>query len=216
MPLLYHYVGREPLHEALPEAEHLGADRVAGRDCEIFRFAQVEWTSPQDLVYHLDKETSIPLKVESFRDRASFDAGKPLWVWTADKLERVDGHPVVRDSTQVDYAAGGAEPAFTRTFRVESIAFDKDYPASTFWPVFQPGVGVLDVIAGKSYREPGADPEAEVDASASRGGEAATTTAQPLQAIPPGHWTSTLSTVSLGLGISVLVASLAVVWWRRR
>lgn len=216
IPHVFYYVGRKPLYEVLPEAEYIGTDQVLGRDCEIFRISQVQWHTPQDLVYHLDKETSIPLKIESYRDEESRVERHPQWVWTADAIEQFDGHPVVVKSTQLDYTAPGSELSFTRTFQVQSISFNKDYPESMFWPDLQPGITVFDTITGKTYPAPGDPRERQGDESANRESVATTSTSSPLQALPPSHWTSAFSTLSLGLGISVLLASLTLIWWRRR
>jgi hypothetical protein len=206
VPLLYLYVGREPLHEALREAHYLGQARVLGRGCEAFLFKQVKWFVPQDQVFYLDRATSIPLKVESFSDAEARSREAPLWAWTAEELGEVQGHPVVLRSKQVDYE-GQTEPTMTRTFQVESIAFDQTYPASTFWPAKQPGVPVMDAIANKVSTTPGARPEPAEAARPAAG--------RAIVAEPPGDWTAMMPTAALGLGVATLAAGL-LLWWRRR
>ena len=154
-PLLFLYVGREPLYEALPKAQSLGKGEVMGRECNVFLFTQVRWSIPQDQVFYLDKITSIPLKVESFRDKESREKNEPLGVWTAKSLDKIQGHFAPLKSTQTAYSKDGSL-SLTWDFTVNSIAFNEEYPASTFWPAFQPGVTVLDGISNKSYVVPGA------------------------------------------------------------
>jgi hypothetical protein len=74
-----------------------------------------------------------------------------------------------------------------------------------FWPVYQPGVNVIDSLSGEAYREPGGD-------TAVTGSEIAQ---QPIRAEPLDDGTSTLSRISLGLGLLVIVVGLTL-WWRRR
>ena len=150
-PLRFLYVGREPIHKALPSAAYLGEDRVLNRACHVFLFAQVRWEIPQDHVYYLDKATSVPLKLASYRDQTARDQKKPLWVWTAESLDKVQDHFVSLKSKMIQYAED-LQPGFTWTYSVISIQFDKDYPASMFSPAPQPGVTVLDSINSKRTR----------------------------------------------------------------
>ena len=197
------YVCREPLHVALSKAESLGSDRVLDRDCDVFLFRGLRWRAPQDHVYHLDRATSIPLKVESFKDQAARDIRQPSWVWTAESLDQVQDHFITLKSREVM-----SNPQFTWKLQVESVAFNKDYPSSTFWPVLQPGVSVLDSISKKSYRVPGGD-RTNSDAKEQP------SDARPVQAIPPQGYLSVVSTVSLGLGLAVFFVGISL-WWRRR
>ena len=107
-PLLYLYVGREPLYEALTKAEYLGKSEVMGRECHAFLFPQVRWSVPQDQIFHLDNATSIPLKVETFRDKAARDKKETLGAWTAQSLDKVEGHYVPLKSTTVAYNKDGS------------------------------------------------------------------------------------------------------------
>jgi hypothetical protein len=207
-PLLFMYVGRDPLHEALPKAQDLGKGEVLGRECDVFLFSQIRWSFPQDHVYYLDHATSIPLKVESFRDKPSRDKKEPIWVWTAQSFDKVQGHLVTRKSTEIAYGKEGA-PLITWDCNVESIEFDKDYPASTFWPTFQPGVTIFDATADKIHQVPGAK-QAASDAM-----KEAATSAQPIQATPPRDWSSLASNTTFALGCAIVIIA-GLLWWRRR
>lgn len=197
------YVCREPLQVALTKAEALGPDRVLDRDCDVFLFRGLRWRVPQDHVYYLDRATSIPLKVESFRDQAARDNRQPLWVWTAESLDRVQDHFIALKCQHVL-----SSPLTTHKYQVESVVFNKDYPSSTFWPVLQPGVSVLDTISNKHYRVPGGDrtlSDAKEQPSA----------AYPVEAIPPQGYLSVASTAFLGLGIAIFFLGI-ILRWRRR
>lgn len=205
-PLLFLYVGRVPLYKSLSKAQYLGKGEVIGRECNLFLFPQVRWAVIQDQVFYLDQATSIPLKVETFRDQASREKKEPLWVWTAQSLDKVQGHFVPLKSTETLYAKDGS-PQLAYDFHVESIEFDKEYPASTFTPVFQPGVTVLDGFTNKAYEAPGvkkAVPSAPKETAA---------TIQPIQAVPPRDWSANAPILSLGLGAVVLIV--AGLLWRR-
>jgi len=202
-PIQLLYVCREPLHKALPKAESLGTGTVLGRDCDIFLFRQLRWRVPQDHVYYLDRATSIPLKVESFKNQAARDAAEPLWVWTAESLDKVQGHFIPLNCQMVRF-----KPNVTWKYHVESVVFNKEYTASTFWPVLQPGVFVRDFISQKSYKVPGAE-------KTTLGAPERSSNAQPIQAIPPQGYLSALSTVSFGVGLVVFFVGIAI-WMRRR
>ena len=208
-PLQFFYVARTPLQEALPKSTYLGIDRVNGRECKTFLFAKVKHTvGTQELVYSLDAATGTPLKVVSYIDEPSRIKGTPIWTWTCDKLESTQGHEIPAVSTSTSsYVKDGKTVVVTHKFTVESIKFDQDYPASTFWPVIQPGVPVMDSLAKKVYETPGAKLPEKVSAT--------TVATQPLVAAPPRDWSSTVSSITLGLGLAVLIAG-GVLWWRRR
>jgi hypothetical protein len=204
-PLGFLTVGREPLHKALRRAAYLGKDRALNRDCDVFLFTQVQWEVPQDQVFYLDKATSIPLKVESFSNEADRKAKRRAWVWAAESLDQVDGHFVALRSNMIAYSAN-AEPEYTWNFHVQSVAFDKDFPATVFWPVVQPGVDVFDAISGKSYKVPGATPGSPAEPSR---------TAHPIEASPPRGWMGAVSSVTMALGATIIIAA-CVLWVRRR
>jgi hypothetical protein len=203
-PLRFLYVGREPLHKALPKATCLGEDQNLNRQCDVFLFTKVSWEVPQDQIFHLDRATSIPLKVEAFKDEADRNAKKPLWVWTAQSLDKVDGHFVPLSSEMIAYSED-SQPAFKWRFRVQSIAFDKVFPTAMFWPTLQPGVTVLDAIAGKTRQVPGVKPAQPAKPA----------TTQTMEALPPSGWTTRISSVTLTLGTATLIGA-GIYWWRRR
>jgi hypothetical protein len=207
-PLLFLYVGREPLHEALPRAEYLGKGQVIGRDCNLFLFVGVRWTPTQDQVFHLDEATAIPLKVESYRNKEARDKHEPMGSWTAKSLEVVQGHPVPMTSTLVQLG-GDHNPMFTWDYKVDSIQFDNHYPASMFWPTFQPGVTVFDSFTKKNYTVPGA--------AATKPGAAKTAegSVQPIQATPPRDWSAFAPGAFLVVGLALLLTG-GIAWWRRR
>jgi hypothetical protein len=142
--LLFLFVGSERLDTALANATYLGESQVLGRPCNSFLFEDVRWLRPQDHVYHLDRETAIPLKVEAFADQAARDSKSPLWVWTAESLDEVDGRHFVLRSTQTSFHNG--EPSITWRNAVERIEFDKEYPDSLFAPNFDANVTIVDYV----------------------------------------------------------------------
>jgi len=205
-PIQFFYVARTPLHEALPKAIYLGPDRVNGRECQSFLFKNVHYTvGTQDQVYYLDATSGTPLKVVSYSDEASRTKETPLWTWTCGKLETTQGHEIPAISTSNSYGPDGKTVTGTHTYTVESIKFDQEYAATTFWPVIQPGVPVLDSIAKKQYETPGVKlPETK-----------SATAEPPLVATQPRDWSSTFSFMALCLGLGILIAG-GVLWWRRR
>jgi len=211
-PLRLFHVGRKPLDRALADSEHLGTERVIDRECDLFLFRQVKWGIRQDHVYAIDRDTGVPLRVVSFKDEAARGADDPLWSWTAESLDFVDGRPVVLKSIQVapksDDGAG-----LRRLIQVESVAFDRDYPASTFWPTIQPGVHVFDTIARRDYDQPGARPPAAPPAITPP--IASVEAPTPIVAEPGTGWATYLKAGSLILGVALLVGGL-ILWWRRR
>ena len=152
-PLQVLYVGREPLHKALTKAKSLGESRFLDRDCDVFLFEKVRWVSPQDHVYYLDRETSIPLKVKSFKDEASRQKQEPLWVWKAQSVDKVQGHAVPLKSELTTPLAGTASP-YVWKYEVKSVEFGKEYPESTFWPTIQPGVDVFGYLDLEAIQDP--------------------------------------------------------------
>lgn len=209
-PLFFHWVGREPLHEALTNAQPQGESQVLGRACDVFLFSNVGLTGQQDHIYHLDKSTSVPLKVEFYRNPGDREANRPLILWTAKSLDTVQGYPIVRESVQLNYTGEDDTLSMTREYRVESVAFNKEFPKSTFWPEFQPGAVVFDTIANKSvYQVPGAE-----GATPSTPHAHAEPVSNAVRAEPPTPWSTYAASTSIALGLAILVTSLAL-WWRR-
>ncbi len=216
-PLQYFYVGKVPLYEALPGATYLGGGTVAGRESEVFLFPRVKWARfPQDLVYDLDKATSIPIRVRAYSVEGGMtdpDATAPAWSWTARTVDAIQGYHMSLRSESARFLKDGADYTSDTQSRaeitVESLVYDKSYPSSTFWPVSQPGVDIFDAIAKKSFRIPAPKPTAEESAQV----QALLT--DPIGAVPPSDWTEWLSPAAFGLGIAVLGVAV-ISWWRRR
>jgi len=208
-PLRYYHVGLMPLHEALANAERIGQERVIGRICENFHFREVGLPGmQQSLVYSLDEQTSLPLKVAAFSSPVQVRDKMPSWVWEATTLDRVSGRHFALSSKYASFrvrktAAGDwdSKPDLSSTIQVTEISFDTPIPHTAFWPDFQPGVRVLDSIAKRKYEIPGARPSTR-DAA---------TVGTPIRVEPDrGSWLP-------GAGVALSLAALAVafVLWRR-
>jgi hypothetical protein len=207
-PLLFLYVGRHPLNEALSKAEAMGKQEVIGRKCDVFRFPRVQWTAPQDQVFYLDTATAIPLKVEAYRVAADRDGKEPLGVWSAESLDQVHGHFVTMKSNQTEYGKDGT-PTFMWKYNVESIEFDKTYNSSMFWPTLQPGVTVFDAVANKIREVPGGSRAQPTDLKGS------VVSPTPVRATPPGDWTAFGSVAAFLIGVAILIMG-GVLWRRQR
>lgn len=205
-PLLYEYVGREPLPKALARAEPVGAGSVIHRPCDAFLFRRVPWLVVQDQVFYLDRETGTPLKVVSFRDEEMRKQDEPLWVWEAESFEVVSGHPVVQRSTLIEYDRQRA-PNFIWREHVEFIEFDKDYSSFQFWPTIQRTATVFDsftkqIREGAKEQGPSAAPAVPLAPRPS------------LEATQPYTWVSYMHAAALGLGSLAIIT--AVILWRRQ
>lgn len=212
-PVTFLYLQHEPLAKALPKAEYLGRERRLGRECEVLLVKDVKWSYyPVDIVYHLDRETALPLKVRCF-DAVTDRAPNALqWSWEAKSFDRLESgqHWPLR-SADVSYRlaeGGGIKILSSREIQVETIHFNKEYPESIFRPIEEPGTHVLDRVQKKQYVVPGASKAIEDTTETSAPPPA------PIQATPPPDWTSTASTVGLILGLA-LIAVGALAWWRR-
>ena len=206
-PLLYFYVGRKSLYEALPKADYLGTGECLGKECDLFLFKQVRWLVPLDQVFTLDKNTSIPIRVDNFRDAVSREKKLPLNTWTAKSLERVQGHDLQLKSSLVQYGTDG-RPVFQWDFEVKRIKYNESYPEATFRPILQPGVTIIDDTTNKISRTPRAvvTPEAGQQSNAA--------IVQAIQATPPGVWSTTFSAVGLVFGAALVIVGVFG-WWRR-
>lgn len=208
-PLRYYYVGLTPLPEALPDAVPLGTGTVLGRPCTTVRFDGVGRSSrPQALVYHVDTEAGIPLKVTAYENPEFLARDLPNWRWEATRVASIQGRLFPMASTYTSYVVldrdqPGRESAHRDVevqIDVARATFDRAVPRQAFWPAYQPGVFVLDTVAKRSYRVPGgAAPE-------TRSG-----TGEPIRVNPPaGGWL-----VGTGIGLSLGVLLLAA-WLRGR
>lgn len=223
-PLNSYYVGLEPLHMALPRAEHLRSEPFLDRPCEVFRVPEVRGSLVLDHVHHLDGETGIPLQVATYLNSRPFKEERPYAVWKATSIERVQGHPFVMNSTHVTYAPGDGTVTFERTFEVRSLVFDQDYPDSMFFPVIPSGSQVIDAVAKKTVVWPSRTPvknESRPSASKSKPDpkpkaepRPQAEVANPIRAEQPQPWPSAFGGV-LGAAGLLLMAAGFFLWWRR-
>ncbi|WP_169974202.1 hypothetical protein [Tautonia rosea] len=214
-PIRYYHVGLTPLHEALPTAERLLDEQVIGRDCDVFHFEGVGRPGrEQSLVYALDKETSVPLRVSAYNDPEFLDSGVPNWVWEAESLDRVGEHHYPKASKLSSYVirnADGERPKaeldVVTAIRAEEVVFDASYPASTFWPDIQPGIRVFDLIEGGSYVAGGGEEAVSDDLAVSQIQE----DTPPIRVGEPGTgaWMG-------GVGITLSIAVLVVAFLLRK
>lgn len=206
-PLRYNYVGLVAIQEALPTAERQGEEIIIGRRCNLFHFRDVgPAKGKQSLVYALDDETSIPLKVSAYANPSQILERSPNWVWEAASFDTVSGHHIPLSSTYRLFApgvqadsSGVARPVvMTQTISVKEVTFNTVIPKATFWPsAYPPGVTVLDGLRNRSYVVPG---------------KTASEAGPPIRVVEPGYnsWP-----VGVGLTLS-LIALVAAFVLRRR
>ena len=211
LSLIFLHVGKTPIYEALSEARGLGSGRVIGRDVNLFLFPRLRWAMTDlHLVYSLDRGTSSPLKVEAYKSLEARELGQPIWIWTAQKLEVVAGHPIVTESEWSTFTAGKesprSSPELVRKNKevVESVEFDKEYPHEFFRASPQKEALVIDSIKGKMTPPPRTLP------LPSDG-----TPGQVVRAEPYSNWTSFYSLTSVGIGVLLCLSAL-VVWVRNK
>jgi hypothetical protein len=207
-PILFLHVGREPLYKAILKAKPTGTGTILGRECDLFLFEQVPWRMPQDQLYYLDRETGLPLSVEGYPNYAERDKQKQHWVWKAESLDRVGEFDIPLKTVQIHFDQEN-QPAYTWTSTVQSVEFNKLFPASMFWPADTPDVTFIDTIKKKTVRGDsskrlqnfleGADPA-----------QAAPTAQLPLSS---ADWAAR---IFLGAGAALVVVGLAAAWRRRR
>src|SRR5579875_3836707 len=127
-PLRFHYVGLVPLHEAVQKAARIGSGTIIGRQCTVMLFAGVPGSSgTQDLVYHLDASTSIPLKVEAFANQDRLKASRPSWVWEATSFDEVQGFHVALNSRYTGFIVdgqGNSVKQLTNEYKITSLEFN--------------------------------------------------------------------------------------------
>lgn len=213
-PLCYSYVGLTPLPQALPGMVAAGDAVVIGRPCWVYRYSKTQSSKQAiEFLYTLDQKTSVPLRVECYRDSAAVAAHLPSWVWEADTLEVFDGRHVPSQSHYVMYKpkAGGARdelvPSLRKTFSIQSLRYDHDVPKTEFWPSPRPGLPVLDTIKNMSYEAPEALPSTAVVGS--RQPEQPITADQPIDSSV--SW-MTVGVFALG---AALLALAGVYRWKR-
>ena len=152
-PLRWHYVGLIPLHDAIAKAAPIGTDRVAGRVCNVFLFSAVPGRQrTQCLVYHLDDATSVPLKVEAFADRDRLKEGVPSWVWEASSFDEVQGFHVALNSHYTGFVIKDKTSPIkqlTDDYKIDVLNYNQSYDAAVFWPAYDEGVSIVDLIERK-------------------------------------------------------------------
>jgi hypothetical protein len=213
-PIRFHYVGLTPLYEAIPGAERIGRSRVADRDCNVFLFRAVPGArSSQDLVYHLDDQTSVPLKVEAFANEARRRADKPSWAWEALTLDEVQGFHVPFKSKRRGYIVSDESPSREKSitdYAIDSVRFNQSFPTSTFWPTPEEGVVINDLIEKTLYDD---TPGKEAPTSEAPKAKATAVVERPAASPAP---TSGASYVGAGVGLATAVLAVAIFWKVRR
>ncbi|MDE2507651.1 MAG: hypothetical protein KGM43_10595, partial [Planctomycetota bacterium] len=213
-PYYYYFVGKTPLYEALPRAEHLGIVRFLGRDCDSFLFSNIPWAMlTQNIVYTIDKESGVPLRVASFVDVDDIAKTRPLWSWDAKNFGVLDNHHIVIDSEHVLFGKPGTQyegqTLVKHTYHVESASFNHTYPHSMFWPETRQSDALFVDSIAKKIEVPKAAPNAKTNLS---GGVQA---ANPIRVEGPGGASAWLTSSLLVVGVSLILTGTAV-WWRRR
>jgi hypothetical protein len=208
-PIRYYHVGLVPLHDALANAERLSDDLVIGRACGSFHFRDVGPVGKQQsLVYSLDHETSVPLRVAAFRGPEQLKNRVPNWVWEAKTLDVVSGRHIARSSTYSSFGVRKTEAGhwvsdltMCRLIEVNEVTFDKPIEHAAFWPIFEPGVQVMDSIAKRRTEVPGKAPATPESAR----------TGVPIRVISDGgSWLP-----AIGVALSLAAFTVAIVLWRR-
>ena len=211
-PVRYYHVGLTPLLEALPKAERMNDGEVIGRSCDVFHFKSVgEGTHSQSLVYSLDKATGVPLRVAAYRNPDKVRENVPNWVWSAPTLDQVGKRHIPKSSTLSYFMSVKADNGeqvnkldILQSIRVVNVEYDLALPASTFWPVFQPGVVVTDEIKRTTVTVPGGP-------------------ATPKPTVPqtgaairvPQSDNSDLMSAAFGIALSLGVLAVAMLLWQR-
>lgn len=153
-PFRYFFVEKTPLYEALSRAERLGPATVLDRPCERFLFTNLNVTkAPVDEVYFLDEQTGVPLRVEIYRAGTDRKQEDMAGFWEAKSLDEVQGgRHLPLASTAKTYHSRGEHKGdlwLQREINVTQIRYDHKFPASTFWPKFEPGVQIINSLHNK-------------------------------------------------------------------
>jgi hypothetical protein len=203
--LNYLYVGLKPLPEALPQAQYLGADKQLNRQCDRFLFTHVKGKDdPEVLVYWLDRETGVTLRVEYYDNEQARTQGRQLGIWTAESLDLVGGRHFALKSEFIQMDPRGTGPprvAARHKITTDKVLFDQAYPKSTFWPVITKETKVFDFVTGKI-----SGPKKRAIAK--------THTQTPIQAVDGSGWGVSYSAAGMLLGLAAIAAGLTL-WWRR-
>lgn len=145
------YFGAQSLDKAIRKAVPLGEGAQAGRPCDLFLLQKDN--GGESVVYFLDRETSVPLKVVHYKTEADRQADRVEFEWSGTAIERREGYPIVPTSELTHYRhdASGAKVALYRLqYRVEDFRINQTYEAATFWPEITPRMNVLDLVSRKA------------------------------------------------------------------
>jgi hypothetical protein len=205
LPLRFLHVGLKPLPEALREgAQHLGQAETLDRPCEVFLFRDVPLAVGKVMVrYSLDRESGVPLAIQWFKDEGALVADNPYRTWQATKFETRDGVPLVVQDQELTFRDGSTKPFDEISTKVVRVEFNKEYPATTFWPVPQPGVTIHDTLRRTRETVPGGPPPG-----------ATATAGTNIRADGAPGWDPAQGAM-IGLGVA-LVAVAGWLWWRNR
>jgi hypothetical protein len=124
-PLRIFHSGFEPLTEALPKGKGLGPSVVLDRPCLRFELGGTGLGSSKAKaeIYHLDRETGVPLKIERIM------AGDRRIVWEALSLDKVQGRHFPLRSRLL-----GLDGRVRIEFKVTELKYDVKYDKETFDP----------------------------------------------------------------------------------
>lgn len=199
-PLSQLYVGLEPLHQAIRRGTITGSSVVIRRPCTIVTLDVRYGGRPGTLEYHLDRATSVPLRVV-YRESGS----PPQWTWEADDLTAVEGFHVPFKSHYIDTSHGTAPHEIgRREYTVQSLAYNKTYPRTTFLPTPQAGVPItgspemIEQAYGKQALSRRESPTPKAAGVGSAG---------PVTATPSLPWTTYAARGAFGIGVALLLAS---------
>lgn len=192
-PLKWYYVGKIPLYEAVAKARSLGEEEIASTPCVKYMFDDVVLgQTPQSLLYYLRKEDSLPIRIESYKGPDPAATPKQ-WIWEADKVDVVQGHPVVVRSHLIRYNADSSVVRNTLYSEVKHVAFNKKIGMETFRPIITPEAEIRDGVTGRIQRPARKEQEgqyAAVDLPETTMGAA----------VPPPASTQVFTGVSYGMG----------------
>jgi hypothetical protein len=160
-PLNSYYVGPKALIDALPAAEARADGEVIGRPCDVFVFKSVGPPDrKEDLVYYLDKQTSVPLKVSCYIKPEHLEMDRPLWSWEATTLNDQGDHHVAMASLWTRFVVKNASREvapkvnMTAAITVDEVELDRDIPVTSFWPAYGDEVRTIDLIHPRAVRAP--------------------------------------------------------------
>ena len=199
-PLLYYFVDKTPLHEALPTSTYLGSATHLGKPSHVFLFKEVNWgQGRQDFVVHLAEDGIIPHIVLAYKDEASRLKDTPIWSWRVVDTSIVAGHafPMKTRLVGFDQTNPRREDSIVET-AVETVEFGKIHPVSDFWQEVVVKPTTLD--GAVSTVKPSTIQPVPVG--------------NPIRVSPAADYAGYLSVGGLILGFVLLIAGI-VLWIRR-